>query len=293
MPRGVKKNAPKVSTVRVLVRDSSAFLVPLASSSPSVNRDESKCTELCNGLPVEGCVQALCEKEIKEERLKKEAWKDEINKHIVLLLMKSDADAVYYSCTDDDRHMNKRNEGTNKRTREEDIMPPPLAIKKNTRKASKKPRNDSEVGTSNRSSNMRTRSSTRVMAQSSNKENLQSNEAHQSGNNFTDFKTPAAKGFFRRDRHNIATVTPGPNIDAPQTILRRPNPGETAISLSGSPLLVSSEQTSFVPQITIPLEDGRVMAVLAKDGLNPSDFPTMDSRTLSRLKLLHEFLGKL
>ncbi|XP_014247003.1 uncharacterized protein LOC106665239 [Cimex lectularius] len=92
--------------------------------------------------------------------------------------------------------------------------------------------------------------------------------------------------------NNLAVVTPGPNINTPSRVFRKPNDGEPVISLGGSPILASTTSLcSKVPQMHIPLKDGRVYAVMAEEGLENSEFPDVDEETLNRIKRLHEFIG--
>lgn len=106
------------------------------------------------------------------------------------------------------------------------------------------------------------------------------------------FRTP--KNLHNRG-YNVAVVTPGPNSQKPISILRRPNPGEMAISMTGSPLLIAHNNIPVhVPQISIPLSDGRVMTVLANEGLDPdmSICSEIDADTQERLAVLQELLAK-
>lgn len=285
--------AKEISQMKVLLRESCTFLEPIATSSPNVGQD-TKFSGLVNMMPIDHvALEMLGEKVVKEEQFKKEALEEEIKRRSELLRLSAGPNVLYYKCVDENASKpEKSNAGIKSNQLEEFLMPPPPSLsKKGMKKAVKKPLSDSEETTVPKIKQVRTRSSSRLLARTNNSESsMQKNKAPLNDNAF---KTPETKGLLRKNLHNIATVTPGPNINAPQTILRRPNPGETAISLSGSPLLVASEQTSSIPQINIPLRDGRVVAVLAKDGLNPDDIPVIDPQTLSRLKMLHEFLGKL
>lgn len=106
------------------------------------------------------------------------------------------------------------------------------------------------------------------------------------------YQTPKTNG---RRHYNVAMVTPGPNSQKPISILRRPNPGEMAISMTGSPLLIAHNNVPVhVPQISIPLSDGRVVTVLANEDLDPdmSICSEIDSETQERLVVLQQLLKK-
>uniref|UniRef100_A0A0A9WXJ0 Borealin n=1 Tax=Lygus hesperus TaxID=30085 RepID=A0A0A9WXJ0_LYGHE len=113
---------------------------------------------------------------------------------------------------------------------------------------------------------------------------------------YPDLKTPIQPSM-DKFRYNIATVTPHPSKTSSITaapLLRKPKLGETAISMSGSPLLVSSDHVS-VPSVVVPLADGRVFNVLGnssnvvreqlRNGLN--------SETVNKLKDLKNFINQL
>ncbi|XP_073970351.1 borealin-related [Rhodnius prolixus] len=299
MPTRTRNTLTKESSqMKVLVRESCTFSEPIATSSPNVVKD-IKPSGLLNMMPINTMrsLEILGEKVVKEEQFKKEALEEEIERRSKLLCLSVSPDVIYYSCEEEKSNELERNnvdKKSKKQMEEEFLMPPPppSLSKKELKKAVKKTLNGVDDVAASKPKQMRTRSSSRLLARSNNSE-LFTQKNTTSLVNDNAFKTPETRGQLRRNLHNIATVTPGPNVNAPQTVLRRPNPGETAISLSGSPLLVASELTSSIPQINIPLRDGRVVAVLAKDGLNPDDIPAIDPQTLSRLKMLHDFLGKL
>lgn len=78
-------------------------------------------------------------------------------------------------------------------------------------------------------------------------------------NVFVLFKLQYETPINRRYGYNVALVTPGPNSKKPINILRQPKPGEMAISMSGSPLLIAHNNLPVnVPQITFRLANGKV-----------------------------------
>lgn len=54
------------------------------------------------------------------------------------------------------------------------------------------------------------------------------------------------------------TITPKIYSNTPMSVMRRPQVGEMAVSLTGSPLLVGSVTCEEVPTVNVPLLDGRV-----------------------------------
>uniref|UniRef100_T1HHH3 Borealin C-terminal domain-containing protein n=1 Tax=Rhodnius prolixus TaxID=13249 RepID=T1HHH3_RHOPR len=97
----------------------------------------------------------------------------------------------------------------------------------------------------------------------------------------------------KRVDYKIASVTPKPNLKSEPSILRKPKAGETVISMTGSPLLVSSFQgPTQIPQLSIPIDQERVLTVLGRESLDVSNFPCVDPLTRARLAKLHNFLGQ-
>ncbi|XP_014289515.1 borealin isoform X1 [Halyomorpha halys] len=109
--------------------------------------------------------------------------------------------------------------------------------------------------------------------------------------NKQEYKTPRRTGYNKG--YNIAKVTPGPNIDRPLSVLRRPVPGEMAVSMNGSPLVTSHDNIS-VPQMTIPLSNGRALTYLANDGLDPDESlcGEIDEETQERLTVFYKLLER-
>ncbi|KAL1139190.1 hypothetical protein AAG570_009249 [Ranatra chinensis] len=107
------------------------------------------------------------------------------------------------------------------------------------------------------------------------------------------FRTPVNSHATRYGMRNIATVTPGPNINRPMSVLRRPVPGETAISLSGSPLLVSTESTANIAHVNVPLDSEKVISIFPRDGFSEDELPQLDEKTKSQLQKLQQYLQKM
>lgn len=55
-----------------------------------------------------------------------------------------------------------------------------------------------------------------------------------------------------------ATVTPKVNMNEPISMMRRPNQGEVALSMTGSPLMVSAVSRDDMATISVPLANGNV-----------------------------------
>lgn len=65
-----------------------------------------------------------------------------------------------------------------------------------------------------------------------------------------------------------------------------------AISMQGSPLLVSSVVTETCANVNIPMSDGRIMSLQPNKGLRMSQFPNLDEETRSQLRMLRDNLNK-
>lgn len=81
--------------------------------------------------------------------------------------------------------------------------------------------------------------------------------------------------------------------NTPQLVLRRPKIGEVAVSMQGSPLLVSGVVTDEVPNVNIPLGDGRTISIQPKRGLRPSLLPALDLHTKKQIEALRDNLNKM
>lgn len=58
-----------------------------------------------------------------------------------------------------------------------------------------------------------------------------------------------------------ATVTPKVNMNEPMSMMRRPNQGEIALSMTGSPLMISSVSRDDMATVSVPLANGNVIQI--------------------------------
>ncbi|KAI4497061.1 hypothetical protein M0802_007807 [Mischocyttarus mexicanus] len=103
------------------------------------------------------------------------------------------------------------------------------------------------------------------------------------------FKTPATSKF-PKNEYNLITPKVKPN--APLNVLRRPHEGEMALSMQGSPLLVSAIVPDKIANINVPLSNGNIMSLLPNDGLRLSHIPPLDSETMHQLETLKNHIEK-
>lgn len=91
----------------------------------------------------------------------------------------------------------------------------------------------------------------------------------------------------------IEPVTPKISINAPVNVLRKPRDGETVISMSGSPLMVSSVlQQEQMANLFVPLNNGDVISLLPTGELRPSMIPAISPGTRDQLKALKRHIEK-
>lgn len=57
-------------------------------------------------------------------------------------------------------------------------------------------------------------------------------------------------------------ITPKMNPHTPMNMMRLPKQGEVAVSMTGSPLLVSTILHDQLPHVTVPFADGRVSIII-------------------------------
>lgn len=76
------------------------------------------------------------------------------------------------------------------------------------------------------------------------------------------------------------------------TMLRHPKQGEIAISMQGSPLIVGSVITGACANVSIPLQDGRILSLQPSRSLRQSEIPDLDDLTRQQLRTLSENLNK-
>lgn len=100
------------------------------------------------------------------------------------------------------------------------------------------------------------------------------------------FKTP-----LNRAIPQIQMVTPKVNPHQPVSVLRRPKQGEFAMSLTGSPLMVSNVASDSMVSVSIPLPDGRVLSILPTEGIDAANL-SIDEETRDQLMRLRSNLTK-
>ena len=101
------------------------------------------------------------------------------------------------------------------------------------------------------------------------------------------YQTPMHKG----DRPPMGSVTPKVDPYCPMPLKRYARQGEMAISLTGSPLMVTTNITE--PNISLPLNNGQqVYSILPTSGPCP-DIPSIDFQTREKLKILRENLDRI
>lgn len=103
------------------------------------------------------------------------------------------------------------------------------------------------------------------------------------------FMTPAA---FKPSDMTYSVITPKVKPNTPLNVLRRPRQGEMALSMQGSPLLVSAVIEEKTANINVPLADGKVMSLLPQEGLRMSNIPPLDPETMHQLKTLKNHIEK-
>lgn len=104
------------------------------------------------------------------------------------------------------------------------------------------------------------------------------------------FKTPAP--LLKPHANEYALVTPKIKPNTPLSVMRRPRQGEMALSMQGSPLLVTSVVNENVANVNVPLENGKVLSLLPNDGLRLSYLPEFDAETRRQLVTLKQHLDK-
>lgn len=100
------------------------------------------------------------------------------------------------------------------------------------------------------------------------------------------FKTPV-----NRNIPSMPFVTPKVNPNIPLSVLRRPRQGEFAMSISGSPLMVSSVTYDEMASVSVPLPDGRVLSILPTEGIAAANL-NLDETTRKQLRKLHSNISK-
>ncbi|XP_026462194.1 borealin-like isoform X2 [Ctenocephalides felis] len=107
------------------------------------------------------------------------------------------------------------------------------------------------------------------------------------------FKTPMRNKTINKSTYGMIT----PKVTKNQTLMlmRRPAQGEMAMSLAGSPLLVSSVVGEELANVNIPMPDGKHLALFPTQlgKIDPEDLPKFDADTKKQLQMLAENLSKI
>lgn len=105
----------------------------------------------------------------------------------------------------------------------------------------------------------------------------------------TDYQTPMN----RPDNRTLTAVTPKCDPYCPMPLKRYARQGEMAISLTGSPLLVTTSITE--PNICLPLNNGtEVYSIQPTEGPCPAGIAaSLDSQTRMKLQILRDNLSKI
>lgn len=111
---------------------------------------------------------------------------------------------------------------------------------------------------------------------------------HAAQSTLTSFTTPTHKN----RTLCYGTVTPKVKPNTPQVVLRRPKQGEVALSMQGSPLMVSSVSSDVIANVNIPLHDGRILTIQPQRGLRVSEIPHLDDETRRQIETLRDNLNK-
>ncbi|PSN31282.1 hypothetical protein C0J52_26053 [Blattella germanica] len=84
-------------------------------------------------------------------------------------------------------------------------------------------------------------------------------------------------------------ITPKVSGNGPVCIARYPQAGEMAVSLCGSPLMVTPTVNNYKANANVVLPNGRVMSILPESGLRPfNNMPCIDEETRKDLQTLKE-----
>ncbi|XP_075210701.1 borealin-related [Lycorma delicatula] len=89
----------------------------------------------------------------------------------------------------------------------------------------------------------------------------------------------------------ITTITPKVNMNKPLTVIRHARIGEQAVSMSGSPLMLSSVPREDVATVSVPLQDGRIATILPTPGFQREHMPSLNDETKVQLKKLYKNLA--
>lgn len=87
-------------------------------------------------------------------------------------------------------------------------------------------------------------------------------------------------------------ITPKVKPNTPHVLLRRPQHGEIAVSMQGSPLMVDHIMPNNRANVNIPLLDGRVISILPEKGLRTSEIPDIDPHLRRQIETLRDNLSQ-
>ncbi|KAF2893664.1 hypothetical protein ILUMI_12519 [Ignelater luminosus] len=118
---------------------------------------------------------------------------------------------------------------------------------------------------------------------------LSRSKLQQAAQTLSSFKTPLQKTI---SALSFGTITPKVKPNIPQVVLRRPKQGEMALSMQGSPLMVSSVSSDALANVNIPLQDGRILTIQPQRGLRTSQIPDFDPETRRQIETLRDNLNK-
>ncbi|GJQ84898.1 putative cell division cycle-associated protein 8 [Trypoxylus dichotomus] len=111
---------------------------------------------------------------------------------------------------------------------------------------------------------------------------------HENGTSCTNTQTPVNR---LCSGNACGFITPKVKPNTAQVILRRPQEGELAISMQGSPLMVN-HVVSREANVNIPLNDGRVISIQPQHGLRASQLPSINQSLIQQIEVLRDNLIK-
>ncbi|PSN54404.1 hypothetical protein C0J52_21888 [Blattella germanica] len=88
-------------------------------------------------------------------------------------------------------------------------------------------------------------------------------------------------------------ITPKVSGKGPVCIARYPQAGEMAVSLSGSPLMVTPTVANYKANANVILPNGKIISILPKNGLQLNNMPCIDEETRMELEALNKNINAL
>ncbi|XP_044732512.1 uncharacterized protein LOC123295289 isoform X2 [Chrysoperla carnea] len=123
--------------------------------------------------------------------------------------------------------------------------------------------------------------------------NTTSSNMTMNSSNMSAFKTPMVNNFMSKEAALAAGyITPKVKPNRPLTVLRRAQPGEMVVSMTGSPVLVQAIDAER-PNVNVPLADGRIISVQPQNSIRRSEIPEIDETTRKYLQTLRDNLDKI